>query len=41
MEVKKKKFEFEFMSYMIEVLLGYGLFIGVLYLIKLGSFPYF
>ena len=41
LEAKKVRFEFVFWKYLIEIVIGYGGFIGVLYLIKLGSFPYF
>jgi hypothetical protein len=41
MEVKKIRFKFSFMSYFLEVLIGYGTFVGIMYLIKLGNFPYF
>jgi hypothetical protein len=41
MEAKKIRFEFSFLLYLIEIVIGYGIFIGILYLIKLGSFPYF
>lgn len=41
MEAKKVPFEFSFVAYLIEIMIGYGLFIGIMYLIKLGNFPYF
>jgi len=41
MEVKRLRFEFSFLKYLMEVALAYGLFISILYLIKAGRFPYF
>lgn len=41
MEAKRVRFEFKLLSFVCEIVIAYGVFIGILYLIREGSFPYF
>lgn len=36
-----KKYEFSVISYFFEIVIAYGLTIGIFYLIQAGNFPYF